>query len=169
MISEFLSGSGRHRHRNLPLPQSSVFSGKVGEWNSFIFQFCKTAHCYGWDRQEKVERLFVSLRGKAVDLIKNKSRKVQDDYRVLKDPLELRFGKENIRLQRGDYHYQWQHEGRSLEDLTGGVLAKVSEACPGVDEELEQDLANEAFLRCCQNCSAAYVAAEKYPEKLQML
>ena len=47
------------------------------------------------------------------------------------------------------------------------ILTKVNEAYPGIDVETEQDLAKEAFLRGCQNRSAAYAAAEKDPETLQ--
>ena len=101
MSSELLNGSGRHRHLNPSFPKPSVFSGMVDEWNSFIFQFCKTARCYGWDQQEKLDRLLVTLRGKGIDFIKNKPGKVQDDYRVLKIALELRFGKDNTRVQQG--------------------------------------------------------------------
>ena len=50
-----------------------------------------------------------------------------------------------------------------MEDYADRVLTKVSEAYPGVDEEIEQDLAKEAFLRGCENHSAAYAAAEKDP------
>ena len=70
--------SDRHRHQSPPLPKPPVFSGKEGEWKSFIFQFRKIAHYYGWD-QEKVGRLLVSLRGKGIDFIRNKSREAQDD------------------------------------------------------------------------------------------
>ena len=47
------------------------------------------------------------------------------------------------------------------------MLTKVSEAYPGIDDEMEQDLAKEAFLRGCHHRNAAYAAAEKYPMTLQ--
>ena len=47
------------------------------------------------------------------------------------------------------------------------VLTKVSEAYPGIDDEMEQDLAKEAFLRGCHHRSAAYAAAKKDPVTLQ--
>ena len=60
-----------------------------------------------------------------------------------------------------------QEEGESLEDYADKVFTKVAEAYPGTDEEMEQDLAKEAFLRGCHHRSAAYAAAEKDPVTLQ--
>ena len=160
--------SGRHRHQSPPFTKPPVFSGKEGEWDSFIFQFHKIAHYYGWDQQEKVDRLLVSLRGKAIDFVRNKSRKVQDDYRALQDALELRFGKrEHPTSARRELNYLQQHERESLEDFADIVLAKVSEAYPRIGHELEQDIAKEIFLRGCRNRKAAYAAAEKDPTTLQ--
>ena len=160
--------SGRHIHQSPPLPKPPVFSGKEGELNSFIFQFRKIAHYYGWDQEEKVNRLLVSLRGKAIVFIRNKSREVQDDYRALRDALELRFGqREHPTSARRELNCLQQHEEESLEDFADIVLVKVSEAYPGIGHELEQDIAKEVFLRGCQNRNAAYAAAEKDPTTLQ--
>ena len=160
--------SDRRRHQSPPLPKPPVFSGKEGEWNSFIFQFRKIAHYYGWDQQEKVGRLLVSLRGKAIDFIRNKSREVQDDYSTLRDALELRFGqREHPTSARRELNCLQQHEGESLEDFADIVLAKVSEAYPRIGQELEQDIAKEIFLRGCRNRNAAYAAAERDPSTLQ--
>ena len=160
--------SGRRRRKSPPLPKPQMFSGKAGEWNSFIFQFAKTARYYGWDQHDKADRLLASLRGKAVDFIRKKPREVQDDYRTLRDTLEQRFGKlEHPTAARRQLSYVRQEEGESIEDFADRILTKVNEAYPGIDVEMEQDLAKEAFLRGCQNRSAAYAAAEKDPETLQ--
>ena len=160
--------SGRGRRKSPPLPKPQMFSGKAGEWNSFIFQFAKTTRYYGWDQHDKADRLLASLRGKAVDFIRKKPRKVQDDYRTLRDTLEQRFGKlEHPTTARRQLSYVRQEEGESIEDFADRILTKVNEAYPGIDVEMEQDLAKEAFLRGCQNRSAAYAAAEKDPETLQ--
>ena len=160
--------SDRRRHQSPPLPKPPVFSGKEGEWNSFIFQFRKIAHYYGWDQQEKVGRLLVSLRGKAIDFIRNKSREVQDDYRTLRDALELRFGqREHPTSARRELNCLQQHEEESLEDFADIVLAKVSEAYPRIGQKLGQDIAKEIFLRGCRNRNAAYAAAEKDPSTPQ--
>ena len=160
--------SGRRRRKSPPLPKPQMFSGKAWEWNSFIFQFAKTARYYGWDQHDKADRLLASLRGKAVDFIRKKPREVQDDYRTLRDTLEQRFGKlEHPTAVRRQLLYVRQEEGESIEDFADRILTKVNEAYPGTDVEMEQDLAKEAFLRGCQNRSAAYAAAEKDPETLQ--
>ena len=158
--------SGRRRWKSPSLPKPQMFSGKAGEWNSFIFQFAKTARYYGWDQHDKADRLLASLRGKAVDFIRKKQRKVQDDYRTLRDTLEQRFGKlEHPIAARCQLLYVRQEEGESIEDFADRILTKVNKAYPGI--EMEQDLAKDAFLRGCQNRSAAYAAAEKDPETLQ--
>ena len=160
--------SGRRRRKSLPLPKPQMFSGKAGEWNSFIFQFAKTARYYGWDQHDKADRLLASLRGKAVDFIRKKPSEVQDDYRTLRDTLEQRFGKlEHPTAARRQLSYVRQEEGESIEEFADRILTKVNEVYPGIDVEMEQDLAKEAFLRGCQNGSAAYAAAEKDPETLQ--
>ena len=160
--------AARRRHKSPPLPKPQVFSGKKGEWNGFIFQFRKTARYFGWSQQEKGDRLLASLRGKAVDFIMSKPKEVQDDYQALKDVLEVRFGKlEHPTSARRQLSYLRQEEGESLEDYADKVLTKVLEAYPGIDEEMEQDLAKEAFLRGCNHRSAAYAAAEKDPVTLQ--
>ena len=160
--------SARRRHRSPPLPKPQVFAGKKGEWNGFIFQFRKTARYFGWSQQEKGDRLLASLRGKAVDFIMSKPREVQDNYQALKDALEVRFGKmEHPTSARRQLGYLRQEEGETLEDYADKVLTKVSEAYPGIDDEMEQDLAKEAFLRGCHHRSAAYAAAEKDPVTLQ--
>ena len=160
--------SGRSRHWSPPLPKPQVFAGKKGEWNGFIFQFRKTARYSGWSQREKGDRLLASLRGKAVDFIMSKPREVQDDYQALKDALEVRFGKmehpTSARQQLGNLR---QKEGETLEDYADKVLTKVSEAYPGIDDEMEQDLAKEAFLLGCHHRNAAYAAAEKDPVTLQ--
>ena len=98
----------------------------------------------------------------------SKPKEVQDDYQALKDVLEVRFGKlEHPTSARRQLSYLRQEEGESLEDYADKVLTKVSEAYPGIDEEMEQDLAKEAFLRGCHHRSAAYAAAEKDPVTLQ--
>ena len=115
-----------------------------------------------------MDRLLVSLRGKAIDFIRNKSREVQDDYRTLRDALDLRFGKrEHPSSARKELNYLQQHEGESLEDFADIVLAKVLEAYRRIGQELEQDIAKEIFLRGFWNRSAAYAAAEEDPATLQ--
>ena len=160
--------SGRRRRKSPPLPKPQMFSGKAGEWNSFIFQFAKTARYYGWNQHDKADRLLASLLGKAVDFIRKKPRKVQDDYRTLRDTLDQRFGKlEHTTAARRQLSYVRQEEGESIEDFADRILTKVNEAYPGIDSEMEQDLAKEAFLRGCQNRSAAYAAAEKDLDALE--
>ena len=154
-----------------------MFSGKSGEWNSFIFQFSKTAHFYGWDQRDKADHLLESLHGKAMDFIRKKFARsfvtlwpceVQGGYQTLKDALEQRFCKlEHPTGACRQLTYVRQEEGESLEDFTDRILIKVTEAYPGIDTEMEKDLANESFLRGCQNHSIAYAAAEKDPEMLQ--
>ena len=144
-----------------------MFSSKAGEWNSFIFHFAKKARYYGWNQHDKADRLLASQRGKAVDFIWKKPREVQYDYRTLWDTLEQRFRKlDHPTAARRQLSYVWQEEGESIKDFADRILMKVKEAYPGIDVEMEQDLAKEAFLRGCQNHSAAYVAAEKDPETL---
>ena len=128
----------------------------------------KAAQFHGWREQEKCDRLLASLRGKAVDFIMTKPRTLQKHFHELRDALEQRFNRrEHPIIARRQLCFLRQAEGESLEDYADRVLAKVSEAYPGVDEEIEQDLAKEAFLKGCHNHSAAYAAAEKDPSTLQ--
>ena len=100
-----------------------MFSGKAGEWNSFTFQFAKTARYYGWDQHDKADLLLASLHGKAVDFIQKKPRKVQDDYRTLRDILEQRLGKlDHPTAVRRQLSYVRQEEGESIEDFADRIL-----------------------------------------------
>ena len=109
-----------------------------------------------WVEPAKGDMLLANLQDKAVDFIMSKPREVQDDYQALKDALEVRFSKmEHPTSARRQLSYLRQEEGESLEDYADKVLTKVAEAYPGIDDEMEQDLAKEAFLRGCHHCSAA--------------
>ena len=84
-----------------------MLSGKSGEWNSFIFQFSKTAHYYGWDQRDKADCLLSTQ----------------------KDALEQRFGKlEHSTAVHRHLTYVWQEEGESLEDFADRTLTQVTEA-----------------------------------------
>ena len=109
-----------------------------------------------WVEPAKGDMLLANLRDKAVDFIMSKPREVQDDYQASKDALEVRFSKmEHPTSARRQLSYLRREEGESLEDYADKVLTKVAEAYPGIDDEMEQDLAEEAFLRGCHHCSAA--------------
>ena len=103
--------SGRRRRKSPPLPKPQMFSGKAGEWNSFIFQFAKTARYYGWNQHDKADRLLASLRGKAVDFIWKKPREVQDDYQTLRVDRGL-WGSHPYESQRSvSRHWHWDGAG----------------------------------------------------------
>ena len=128
--------TSRCRRKSPPLPKLQMLSGKSGEWNSFIFQFRKTARYYGLDQRDKADGLVASLHGKAVDLIRKKPRKVQGDYRTLKDAPEQRLGKlEHPTVARCQLTYVRQEEGESLEDFADRILTMVPEAYQGIDKQ----------------------------------
>ena len=81
--------------------------------------------------------------------------------------MRWRCGSARWSTQHQQLGYLRQEEGETLEDYSDKVLTKVSEAYPGIDDEMEQDLAKEAFLRGCHHRSAAYAAAKKDPVTLQ--
>ena len=61
-----------------------------------------------------------------------------------------------------------QEEAESLDDFADRVLVKVAEGYPEVPDDTLQILATENFLRGCKDKSAAYAAAERKPNDLQM-
>ena len=111
-----------------------MFAGKKGEWNCFIFQFCNTARYFGWSQ------------GEATNFIMSKPREVQDDYQALWEALEVLLGKMGHPTSaRRQLRYLRQEGGESLEDYTDKVLTKVSEAYPGIDEEMDRTWPRKYF------------------------
>ena len=155
------------KQRGPPIPKMQTFDGKSGEWEAFIFQFRQFASQYKWTEREKKEKLLACLRGKAVQYISSKPKKMWINYKELRRTLEDRYGllelPSTARRQLGVLR---QNEGESLEDFADRVMLKGGEGYPEVPEEVLQELVTEHFLRGCKDQRAAYAAAEKGPETI---
>ena len=174
-----LKKSSRHHKNNVSHVSSSESSDsestESGDKHTrnrrcgFIFQFRKLAKSGRWTEREKQDRLLGCLRGKAITYVQSRPKSERKDYYALKELLNQRYGIMELPATARRYLQSMrQEEDESLDDFADRVLVKVAEGYPEVPDDTLQILATENFLRGCKDRSAAYAAAERKPDDLQM-
>ena len=150
--SESKESWDRHaRNRRMPpFPKLPAFDEEAAEW-------------------EKRNQLLGCLRGKAITYVQSRTKAERKDYYALKELLNQRYGIMELPATARRYLQSMrQEEAESLDDFADPVLVKVAEAYPEVPDDTLQILATKNFLRGCKDRSAAYAAAERKPDDLQM-
>ncbi|TRZ00762.1 hypothetical protein DNTS_024559, partial [Danionella cerebrum] len=152
-------------HNTLPEPQRpklATFDGNE-DWDSFLMPFERQARKHGWSAIERVDRLHECLRGAAVRYVCSLPERTREDYVLLVEQLTQRFGKRDppttIRRKIGELRQARESSAEFAEE----VRRLITLAYPGVDLQLQDQLATDAFLKGLQNQKMAYEVMNRDP------
>ena len=134
-------------------------------WDSFIFQFKRTAKRYDWSSRKKADRLVDCLGGKALEYVRELH--LERDFKQMVKKLTRRFGvKDAPGTVRRELALLKQEETETLEEFSQRVHFKVMDGFPGAKERTIEQLAVEHFLKGCTDRKAASIAMDKNPSKI---
>ncbi|CAL9699312.1 unnamed protein product [Knipowitschia caucasica] len=125
--------------------------------------FERQARKYGWSAMERVDRLHECLRGAAVRYVCSLPERTREDYVLLVEQLTQRFGKKDppttIRRKIGELRQARETSAEFAEE----VRRLITLAYPGVDLQLQDQLATDAFLKGLRNQKVAYEVMNRDP------
>ena len=150
-------GKTKYVSQNYGPPASKLptFDG-TKNWNTFIFQFERMAKCYGWEEEEKLNRLGESFLDDALDYFSSLSEYMRGDFLRLKDKMISAFGqKDSQAVVR-----------QKIQDLKGQEESIEEYSRKTWKEDDIEILAVDAFLKGYKDKSAALVAMNKEPKTL---
>ncbi|XP_038145914.1 uncharacterized protein LOC119786541 [Cyprinodon tularosa] len=128
--------------------------------------FERQARKYGWSAVERVDRLHECLRGAAVRYVCSLPERIREDYVLLVEQLAQRFGKKDppttIRRKLGELRQGRETSAEFAEE----VRRLVTLAYSGVDLQLQDQLATDAFLKGLRNQKVAYEVMNRDPSSL---
>ena len=156
-----------HRGRSPQMPKMATYDGD-STWNAFLFQFKRTAKRYGWSKSTKLDRLMMCLRGKAVDFVKTRPKRVTTNFKRLVRHMTKRFGRHDppITARRQLYSAK-QKEDETLEEFADRIMELAVDALKGARESLVQSIVADVFLKGIKDKSAAAVAMDKDPPTIR--
>ena len=159
----------RHRRRSSPPgPKLPNFSGNHTEWDAFLYLFNGTARHYQWSSDKKLQRLKECMRDKAIDYVRNRSRKERNDYRKLMKCLKNRYGvNEDPSVVRRNLNDIKQEVNESLEDFADRVQHAVAVGYKGAGDRAIEKWAAELFLKGAKEKGAALAASERQPRSIR--
>ncbi len=162
------SSSPHDRHRYRPrspgMPKMVTFNGR-GNWESFIYQFERTAKRCDWRPSRKQERLLDCLVDQALDY--TQKRGTIGEYDELREALAQRFmNKDTASVARKQLHTIRQREDESLEEFSQRVHFLAMDGHPEAGESTQQQIAVESFLIGCKEKRAAEVVMEREPKTI---
>ena len=142
----------------------TVYKGD-NTWDSFIFQFKRTAKRYDWSSRKKADRLVDCLGGKALEYVRELH--LERDFKQMVKKLTRRFGvKDAPGTVRRELALLKQEETETLEEFSQRVHFRVMDGFPGAKERTIEQLAVEHFLKGCKDRKAASIAMDKNPTKI---
>ena len=154
----------RRRKRSPLPPKMTIYKGD-NTWDSFIFQFKRTAKRYDWSSRKKADRLVDCLGGKALEYVRELH--LERDFRQMVKKLTRRFGvKDAPGTVRRELPLLKQEETETLEEFSQRVHFRVMDGFPGAKERTIEQLAVEHFLKGCKDRKAASIAMDKNPTKI---
>ncbi|XP_057691272.1 uncharacterized protein LOC130915330 [Corythoichthys intestinalis] len=143
----------------------ATFDGNE-DWESFLMPFERQARKYGWSAMERVDRLHECLRGAAVRYVCSLPERTREDYVLLVEQLTQRFGKidppTTIRRKLGELRQGRETSAEFAEE----VRRLITLAYPGVDLQLQDQLATDVFLKGLRNQKVAYEVMNRDPGSL---
>ena len=108
-----------------PQAKMSTFEGK-DEWDSFISPFERLAHCNHWTYAQRLDCLHEFLRGAAASFTYVQPLPIQEDYDLLCEQLQLRFGRKDPPSKaRQKLSERWQGK-ESTEELVEEICRLVA-------------------------------------------
>jgi hypothetical protein len=160
------SDSSRCRSKSPQHPKMSTFDGTgKPSWESFIYQFERTANGRLWRNRRSTGRLLDCFKDIALECARKVNK--DDDYDSLRKKMKRRFSKkpEPVTARR-QLQYVRQQETESLEDFAHKVYVLALDRYEKCEDDALEDIATEAFIRGCKEKEAAITAMEKNPVTL---
>ena len=149
------------------LPKLPLYDGK-GRWKSFLVQFNTSARLRRWNEQAKLDNLCLSLKDSAIDFFDSQPEYVKEDYNLMINKLEQRFGvkdlPETLRLQ---FYHMKQEQDESLEEWADRVRRLATLAFVDLPAHFME---SEIVRRFCQGCldkETAQYAADRLPTNIE--
>ncbi|XP_043972480.1 uncharacterized protein LOC122830832 [Gambusia affinis] len=146
----------------LQRPKLATYEGDE-DWDSFLMPFERQARKHGWSAAERVDRLHECLRGAAVRYICSLPERTREDYVLLVEQLTQRFGKKDppttVRRRLGELRQGRETSAEFAEE----VRRLTTLAYPGVDLQLQDQLATDAFLKGLRNQKVAFEVMNRDP------
>ncbi|RXM33956.1 hypothetical protein EOD39_5080 [Acipenser ruthenus] len=143
----------------------ATYDGKE-DWDSFFVPFEQVARRHGWTDSERVDKLHEHLRGAAIRYMCSLSEHVREDYSLLVEQLTQRFGQKDpptaVRRRLGELGQNKESSAEFVE----GVRRLITLAYPGVELELQDQLAVDLFLKELRIQKVVYVIMNKDPTTL---
>jgi hypothetical protein len=160
------SDSSRCRSKSPQHPKMSTFDGTgKPSWESFIYQFERTANGRLWRNRRSTGRLLDCFKDIALECARKVNK--DDDYDSLRKKMKRRFSKkpEPVTARR-QLQYVRQQETESLEDFAHKVYVLALDRYEKCEDDALEDIATEAFIRGFKEKEAAIKAMEKNPVTL---
>ena len=148
-----------------PRAKMPTFEGK-DEWDSFIRPFERLAHRSHWTYAQRLDRLHESLRGAAASFTYVQPLPVQEDYDLLCEQLQLRFGRKDPPSTARRKLSERRQGKESTEEFAEEIRRLVARAYPDSSIETQDELAAEAFLGGYRSSRIAYQVMNQEPKTL---
>ncbi|KAK3098956.1 hypothetical protein FSP39_024662 [Pinctada imbricata] len=152
--------SSMHPRAKLP-----TYDGKE-EFDVFIVPFERMAERYNWSEQEKIDKVYECLKGKAMWYMCSLPKEMLRNFDTIKDGLMKRFGRKDPPTTVRRKLSEIRQRQESNEEFGEEIRRLVTRAYPGVDLLLQDQLAAEAFLKGYKNSKIAYDVLNKKPTTL---
>ena len=148
-----------------PRAKMPTFEGK-DEWDSFIRPFERLAHRSHWTHAQRLDRLHESLRGAAASFTYVQPLPVQEDYNLLCEQLQLRFGRKDPPSTARRKLSERRQGKESTEESAEEIRRLVARAYPDSSIDTQDELAAEAFLGGYRSSRIAYQVMNQEPKTL---
>ena len=147
----------------------ATFHGKPeDDWVAFPVQFNRIASAYDWTEDDKLDKLIECLRGKAASFYGRLQVRDRDDFNLLKQRLNDRYGHHDPpHTLRQQLHIIRQTVDEDLESYAERVQQMAYESYPEAPSRTIEDACIDSFLRGCKEKRAALNAMDKNPVTLQ--
>ena len=163
-------GGSRSSENNQAAPRGPqtklpTYEGKE-EIEVFLVPFERLAERYNWTETEKIDRLYKSLKGKAMWYVCSLPKAMTANYISIRDSLTKRFGRKDPPATVRRKLAEIRQKGESNDEFGEEVRRLITQAYPGTDLEMQDQLAAESFLRGYRNSRIAYDVLNRNPKTL---
>ena len=135
---------------------------------AFLVQFNRIASASDWTEDKKLDKLIECLRGKAASFDGRLQVRDRDDFNLLKQRLNDRYGHHDPpHTLRQKFHTIRQTVDENLESYAERVQQMAYEAYPEALSHTIEDACIDSFLRGCKEKRADLNAMDKNPVTLQ--
>jgi len=167
-MSQSLSEDCQWSSREEPRVKVPEYNGKV-TWKAFWMQFEMIADQYNWDEATKLERLFISLRGKALDYACQLQETTRLRLVMFVRAMDQRFGDHILpETYRATLNNVKKQKLESLREYEARVRKLVGKAYPGIEgTEIYNSIAIEHLVMGLPDSNMAFDIMSKHPKTIE--